>query len=54
MENLYTEPNRGNSYSTTILIAIVLLIVLYFLAKGCTNRDDNTNKNPETKTESKH
>ena len=36
--NEHTE--KDSSMSTLILIAVVILGLLYFLAKGCTNSDD--------------
>jgi hypothetical protein len=37
--NEHTE--KDSSMSTLILIAVIILALLYFLAKGCTNRDEN-------------
>ena len=42
MAHLDVEPKKGNSYLTTILIAFGLLVLLYFLAKGCTNHEVGT------------
>ena len=42
MAHTDVDSNRGNSYLTTILVAVVLLALLYFMAKGCTNRDVKT------------
>ncbi len=39
----YQEADTGKSgaYRTTILAAVVVLILLYMLAKGLTNRDES-------------
>jgi hypothetical protein len=55
MAHIDVEPNRGNSYLTTILVAVVLLTLLYFMAKGCTNHhEDNAHKHSGTSTNSTH
>lgn len=40
MADLHSDSRKGNSMSTFILAAVVLLSILYLLAKGCTNKDE--------------
>lgn len=42
MSNQTTNSGQNNSYVTTFLIALVLLMVLYFAGKACTNHKVET------------
>ncbi len=37
MADLHSEPRGNSSMATWILIPVILLAILYFLAKGCTD-----------------
>ncbi|MCW3114074.1 MAG: hypothetical protein JWR18_2470 [Segetibacter sp.] len=41
MSDLHEHSDRGSSLSTLILVAVVILGLFYFLAKGCTNSSDH-------------
>lgn len=41
MSDLHEHSDQDSSLSTLILIAVVILGLLYFLAKGCTNSSDH-------------
>ena len=41
MSDLHEHSDKDSSIGKLILIAVVILALLYFLAKGCTNRPEN-------------
>lgn len=41
MSEFHEHAEKNSSLSTLILIAVIILGLLYFLAKGCTNSDKN-------------
>lgn len=41
MSDSHEYEKKDSSMSTMILIAVVVLSLLYFLAKGCTNRSED-------------
>jgi hypothetical protein len=41
MSDLHEHTQKDSSLSTLILLAVILLGIMYFLAKGCTNSDEH-------------
>ncbi|MGI8636875.1 MAG: hypothetical protein ACR2KZ_15890 [Segetibacter sp.] len=41
MSEAHEYESRGPSLSTLVLVAVIILGLLYFLAKGCTNPSEN-------------
>jgi hypothetical protein len=41
MSNLHEHSKQDSSMSTLILIAVIILGLLYFLVKGCTNSSED-------------
>ena len=41
MSDLHDHETRDSKMSTLILVSIIILGLLYFLAKGCTNQPEN-------------
>ncbi|MCW3080111.1 hypothetical protein [Segetibacter sp.] len=39
MSDLHNHTEKDSSLSTLILVAVVILGLMYFLAKGCTNSE---------------
>jgi hypothetical protein len=48
MADLHNHSRQESSMSKLILIAVAILALLYFLAKGCTNHSEDHTTTPAT------
>ena len=54
MAHIDVEPGKSNAYQTTILVAVVVLILLYLFAKGLTSDYTETHEKGKNTTQKAH